>query len=590
MHSKTGPKLRFTLTLLLAAVTGIHAQQTPQQIAEARQAMAAGVAAAHAGDLAAARREFARSVELAPGIAESHAALGSVLLLLGEYNAAVSALSSAHKLAPADANISINLADAEASLGRYTDAVPLFREAATGPKPALFAAQDSILFATALSATNDDAGAEQTLRIALTEDPGSAELHDAIGTVLAKRSSMNDALNEFEQAVTLSPGLLKARFHQGVTLLTLDRPAEAIPVLRLVALAQPADFESQLQLGRALSAMHQDAPALVALHEAAKLTSAGTPPDALYSLALALQASGDAASSLPFFVVANRAGIRSSAALTNHALALVQTGDAKGALPLYQQAVALGPDEPTLREDFGVAYLQQSDLDHALEQFRAGLKLDPQNAHLHYDLGLALKLKDDLTAAVPEFERAAELDPALPDPAYTLGVIYMQQGRFADAVTQLKRATVLQPGNGDAWALLGSVLRESGEPQAAVDALKRALVLEPDQPSLHVQLATLELQAGDKEAAAVDRRIAADLSKAAASRQRASFALKSGRSLLADGKLSEAITQLKVAAQAEPAMAEPHRLLADAYNRQGDAADAALERKTAETLGAAEHP
>jgi protein O-GlcNAc transferase len=213
-----------------------------------------------------------------------------------------------------------------------------------------------------------------------------------------------------------------------------------------------------------------------------------------------------------------------------------------------------------------------------------GLALEPENAHLHYDLGLALKLKDDLPGAIPEFERSAQLDPTLPDPAYTLGVIYMQQGKFSEAAAQLQRATTLQPANGDAWALLGSVLKDSGDPKGATAALQRAAALEPNQPSLHVQLAALESQAGDKEAAAAERKIAADLSRQANSRQRAGFALDSGRALLEQGKLDDAILQLNTAAQADPTLAEPHSLLAEAYARQGKSADAALERQRVSAL------
>jgi predicted Zn-dependent protease len=61
----------------------------------------------------------------------------------------------------------------------------------------------------------------------------------------------------------------------------------------------------------------------------------------------------------------------------------------------------------------------------------------------------------------------------------------------------------------------------------------------------------------------------------AANRQRAGFALNSGRSLLAEGKLDEAVVQLLMAAQAEPTLAEPHRMLAEAYTRQGKAASLA---------------
>jgi protein O-GlcNAc transferase len=160
----------------------------------------------------------------------------------------------------------------------------------------------------------------------------------------------------------------------------------------------------------------------------------------------------------------------------------------------------------------------------------------------------------------------------------------MQQGRFADAIAQLQRATTLQPDNGDAWALLGSVLKDSGDPTAATGALRRAIILQPKQPSLHIQLAALEALAGDKEAAVANRKIAADLSRAAVSRQRASFALKSGRALLAEGKLEQAVTQLKVAIDAEPTLAEPHHLLAEIYTRQAKPTDAALERTIGNTL------
>jgi tetratricopeptide (TPR) repeat protein len=369
----------------------------------------------------------------------------------------------------------------------------------------------------------------------------------------------------------------------------MGRPSEAVAPLQTAADAKPDDFNIHLQLGRALSATGQDEDALKELRKAANLRFGGANPQALYALALALQASGDAAAAVPIFADATRSASEwttaaYSSALTNYALARVQTGDAKGALPLYAQALSLGPDSATLREDYGAAYLQQSDLDHAMEQFRAGLTLEPDNAHLHYDLGLALKLKDNLGAAVPEFERSAQLDPTLPDPAYTLGVIYMQQGRFPDAASQLRHAVALQPGSVDAWALLGSVLRESNDPGGAMDALKQAIALDPNQPSLHVQIAALEAQAGQKDEAAAERKLAAELSRAVVSRQRASFALKSGRALLADNKLDEAIVQLNNAVQADPTAAEPHQLLAEVYARKGKAADAALERQRAAAL------
>jgi protein O-GlcNAc transferase len=576
--------LRLGLVLLLGldAACAQTGKPSPAILAEASAAMRDGFEAVRANDLPAAHRSFARAAALLPSIAPAHAALGSVLLAQGELSPAQKELFRAHQLDPADASTTLNLARTESSLGHQPAALKLFQQVQAAPNPPVFSADEALAYATSLAASGQNDSARTQLAEALTRTPDSVPLEDALGTLLAQAGVMDQALPHLQHAVELDPQLAQAQLHLGAALLALDRPQEALTPLRAAAAAQPSSFEAQLQLGRALSGLRQDAEALGILHRAVLLCRPDTPISAVYALALALQASGDAPGSLPLF--ASTAPTLGAAALTNYAVARVQTGDAAGALPLYARALALGPDSATLREDYGVAFLQQAELDSALTQFRAGLALQPDDPHLHYDLGLALKLKDDLTAAIPELERAAALDPTLPDPAYTLGVLYMQQGRYPEAAAQLRKATTLQPNNGEAWALLGGVLKDSNDDPGAVDALHHAVALQPDQPSLHVQLAALLVKAGQPEQAAAERKTAAELSRAAVSHQRASFALKSGRTLLTEGKLPEAVVQLNAAAQADPTLAEPHTLLAEALTRQGKPAEAALERQKASTL------
>jgi protein O-GlcNAc transferase len=570
--------------LIVLSVSPTIAQQKTSNLDAAKSAMTSGLAAMHAGDLTQARLDFLKVVKLAPTIEPGHAALGTVLLSLNDFSAAERELTTANHLDPTDLSTLLNLGRTQVALGKNDAAVASFQSAASAPNAIAFSAEETIAYATALTATKHLTEAIQLLQRALAVPPESAALNDALGTLLAQSGDIQQALPSFEHAIALEPALLSARLHLSAALLSLGRADDAIPHAEIAVATMPNNFSAQLQLGRALSAAHRDAEALQHLHRAAELSAAPQEPEALYALALALQASGDPKTALPIFAMALATPMPSvvrGSALTNYALAKVQTGDANGALPLYAQALAAGPDTATLREDYGVAYLQKADLDNALAQFRAGIGLEPDNAHLHYDLGLAYKLKDNLDVAVPEFERAAALDPSLPDPAYTLGVIYMQQGHYPESITNLRRATQLQPANGDAWALLGTVLKDSDQPDAAVDALRHAIELEPDQPGLHIQLAAIDSQAGRTAEAAAERKIAADLSRAAVTRQHADFALKSGRALLEQGKLAEAIFQLMTAAKADPTLSEPHRLLAEAYTRQGKAAEAALERKQA---------
>jgi len=561
----------------------------PDRIASVDAAMRTGIAAANANDLAAARNDFAHAVELAPEIEATHAALGSVLLAQGDLKAADTELLRAHQLDPGDSSATVNLGRVESLLGEASDAVPLFEGVLAAPDPPTLSADETIAFAKSLSAVNRGAEAEVQLEDTLRRTPDFAPLHAALGALLAQAGHTEQALAHFQEAAALEPGQPETQYLLGAALLSLGHAEEAIAPLGLAVAAMPNRFEAHLQFGRALSATHRDKEALVELHRAAELRGPDAAVDATYALALVMDASGDAAASLPLFAAATGAAAGSAlgnAALINYALALVQTGDASGAVRLYERALVLGPDSATLREDYGVAYLQQADLDHAILQFRAGVAMAPQSAQLHYDLGLALKLKDDLNGAIGELTRAATLDASLPDPAYTLGVIYMQQGRFAEAAAQLHIVTALQPANGEAWAMLGGVLKDADDSAGAIDAIHHAAALEPEQPSLHVQLAALLVRTGQPAQAAAERKLAADLSRAAVSKQRATFALKSGRALLAEGKLPEAIVQLKTAADADPRLAECHALLAEALSRQGKLAEAALERQRADALQA----
>jgi protein O-GlcNAc transferase len=581
----------FSVTLMALPLIAQQANGkiATDRIAAVDSAMRTGIAAANANDLATARNDFAQAVQLAPEIEATHAALGSVLLAQGELKPAEAELLRAHQLDAGDISATVNLGLVESLLGEAEAAVPLFEQALAAANPPTLSADETISFAKSLSAVGRSSDAEGQLDEALRRDPESAELQDALGALLAQSGRTDQALTHFQQADALEPGQPETQYLLGAALLSLEHAEEALEPLRRAVAAMPNRFEAHLQYGQALSATHRDQEALVELHRAAELRGADTAVDATYALALAMDASGDAAASLPLFAAATGSTAGRSlgnAALINYALALVQTGDASGAVRLYEQALALGPDSATLREDYGVAYLQQADLDHAIAQFRVGVAMAPQSAQLHYDLGLAYKLRDDLNGAITELARAAALDATLPDPAYTLGVIYMQQGRFAEAAAQLRVVTALQPANGEAWAMLGGVLKDSDDTAGAIDAIHHAAALEPEQPSLHVQLAALLVRTGQPAEAAAERKLAADLSRAAVSRQRAIFALKSGRALLAEGKLPEAIVQLKTAADADPQLAECHALLADALSRQGKLAEAALERQRADALQA----
>ena len=550
------------------------------ELKRADQLFRSGSAAFAAGNLSDAHKDFDSLVHLVPRISTAHTAYGVVLLAEGQLLAAVTELETARKLDPNDVRAAINLGVAYRRLDQNEKSVQAFSSVANRPDAEL-SATEAVLYAGALAATSDSARAQTVIEEALKRDPNSAPLQDALGALLAQKGSYPAAQEAFERAISLDANLASAHTHLGSVLLIRNEPQQALTEFRTAEHLGDASPALLLGLGKALTAAGQDAEAVTELRKAVAASPAA---DAKYALALALQDAGDPKAALPMFrdVLAERP--QDTAVLTNYGLALMQTGDAKGALQLYQRAQAAGDASATLREDMGGAYLQQNDIDHAIEQFRAGLAVAPENVQLHYNLGLAYKLKDDLPASVKELKYAEELDPQLPDPHYTLGVIEMQQGDFIQAKAQLEQVVALQPANGDAWSVLGSVDKQAGDPAKAEEALRRAIALLPEQPSPHITLASILAERGEKENAAAERKIAAQLSREAGGKQRAQFALDSGRALLARGQVNEAIVQLQTAVTAEPELLDAHLALADAFSRAGRSSEALGERQKAEML------
>lgn len=165
----------------------------------------------------------------------------------------------------------------------------------------------------------------------------------------------------------------------------------------------------------------------------------------------------------------------------------------------------------------------------------------------------------------------------------------MQQGRFDEATAQLRTALERRPENGDGWALLGSIYKQQAKYDEAAEALHKAIDLLPNQPGPRITLASVLQEQGKKQEAAAERKAAADLTRIAVNRQRATFATNTGNLLLAKGQIADAVDRYRDAITSDPSYAEAHAQLAVAYERQGRPTDAAAERAKAAAL-ASNHP
>src|SRR6266403_3468301 len=171
--------------------SGLRAQDASVPVvgraAQADAVYRQGIASLQQGDLASARTAFEKAVQLSPRSPEGHNSLGWVYLAQHQVDLAIAQFQAALDLRVDFFQAHMNLSTAFLLKGDPKRAVREGREAVR------FAPTESEAYralARALDASGDAAGAVKQIRRAVELDPGRPELHDELGTLLVRQSTM----------------------------------------------------------------------------------------------------------------------------------------------------------------------------------------------------------------------------------------------------------------------------------------------------------------------------------------------------------------------------------------------------------------
>jgi tetratricopeptide (TPR) repeat protein len=541
------------------------------------------VAALNRNDLKAAQTKFEEVVRLAPSAEQGHSALGAVLEREGQMSAAVAELEKALAITPGDQSAQLNLAEAYEQIGTPAKALPLFAKAAAAARARNHSLAPGALasYARALAATGQPEAAIARMKEAVARETRNPQMHDDLGSLYARAKDWGQAEQEFGEAIRLKPEIATAHLHQGFVLRAEQKAGAVEEWLQAYKLA-PRDAQIALLVGQAVADAGQDEqaePVLESAHELAPQSSA-----AAYQLALVLQRANRVEDAIALLRSVVAAEPRNADALVNLGLALTQAHRARDAVPFLERALELQPDNVTAHQDLAAAYLQVNETADAIVQLEAALKITPGSPQLHYDLGAAYKIEDDAAHAIPELETAAKLDPMRYEPSYLLGVLSMQQARYEEAAQWLEASLKLHPENGDGWATLGSVYNKLDRLPEAATALREAIKQLPAQADPHLTLAAVLAKQKQTAEAADERKTAANLMRAHMNFQRAEVATNSGKSLMREGKIDDAMVEFRNAIGFDPGYAEAHLELAKALAKQGKTAEAATHQACADEL------
>ncbi len=550
-----------------------------------------GMALRERGELEEALQHLRRVVEAEPGNPAIRYELGQTLRQNGDLGGAIAEFERALEIDP------------ELREGYYALGAALKQQSATVRKPARPAsspADAAVERARSASARRDFGAAEAALAEALRLDADHAEAHTLKGFVLGQQGKLSEALPHLQRAAALRPEWSEARHNLGAALWYGGAPEKAIAELRESVRLDPGSAGGHAFLGMALRDAGDLAGARASLQRAMALAPAmaaayidlgvtflreGNLEKGLGQLEAGLNVPAPvppppdwdaAATALRQALASNPSGAETPTAHNLLGLVLGRKGaPAAEVVASFREAIRLRADYAEAHNNLGLVLIQSGKDEEGISSLREAVRLAPAYADARTNLGAALT-PTDAEAAIEELEEAVRLAPGSVKALFNLAVAYGASPTHGPAreIELLEKVIGMAPDFPRAHLALGKALLQEGKAPDAVAALQSAVKLEPESGEANYQLGLALVRAGRKEEAAAQLKRGRDLVAAGDRAQNAMLDVADGRAALDRGDLDEAASKFRRAAQLQPELSEPQRLLGVALERQGDRAGA----------------
>ena len=389
---------------------------------------------------------LAKARRLAPGRADLLAFLARMYAEAGFFNGAADAYEEYLKLQPQDHNARRERGFAYCRFGRMQTALPdLNRYVKDYPRDPVGH------FELGLCETlGDESEAFQHLSEALRLKPDFIQAHQARGWLLQRDGKWQEALSDVKFVVEREPKNSMALLQMGRIYLELDRPGEAVVLLRRASELAPEHTGALKQLHRALRSLGENEEAAAVLQ---KLKTAN--PD--------------------------RTPLKAEAQIFDY-LGLDPAEQRERFRRNLMHAIAVSPRDPELKVQLGALLLTEGKTEEALAAFREGLALSP-NARVLNEGAAALVEHKQYALAREFLTRVVTADPSVENRLDLAAAIFHSVGAEA-SLAEIEKIP-LQNRDGDVYLLKAQILDSLGRFEDAVDSLNIGFKRAPKRADLY---------------------------------------------------------------------------------------------------------
>jgi len=257
-------------------------------------------------------------------------------------------------------------------------------------------------------------------------------------------------------------------------------------------------------------------------------------------------------------------------------LNLVLDGDRDRVTEATTKAIELLGDEPQQQSGaYLLRALTQASDDKKLEDLDSAIAADPTNIEALQARAALRMQNDDVDGAIADLEQILTEQPGNQLIAQAAVNELIDRERMDDALALVTKSLEAKPSEG-MYRIRAILYRMQGKEDEALSDLNKALAMQPKDPVSLLQRAGIALSRGDVKGAKQDLRAAIRIAPQIADADQTVFV----RCLIAveEGRLADAINDMKLLAARDPASVERQLQLANLYLRDD------RPRKAIETL------
>lgn len=309
--------------------------------------------------------------------------MGTILLCIGRYDAAISCLEKAQKRINSNPGLRLSLGTAYRRIGRLNDAVDVFKQAISEtPNFADLHVNLGNTFVD-LNCIGEAAGAYQT---AISIDNRSFLAHYNLALVYKKQNKLEDALSEIETSLQISPEYTPSLNELGLIYISLDRLEDARTTLEKAVSISPNDPQYHNNLADVLKKL-EDYDGAIAESQIAVNLEPGF-AEAHVNLGLCYTEKNDMQSAVNHYEIALNIDPSLTEARYNYARCLRRLGKYENAVSQLEQTISQKPDFVEAYNALGSVYHEILETEKAYSCYQKAIDLDNNHAYAHWNLSL----------------------------------------------------------------------------------------------------------------------------------------------------------------------------------------------------------